>query len=191
MKSKVLKLIALVTILQITLYACCTDVFNIFLGTVDFTVRDTADNDISSVTNVDFSLLAKTDYSYEVASVLLKPSNFINMAYAVSCDEELIIVKPVANITLVADVPLFGIDTGNPLNEHVRVGYGIVAGETAFVINDMIAAVNYEQRNRSEDYFLTFDTLIPVETTVTFTITFIFENGEQLTRTTTPVTFTE
>ncbi|MEM6722343.1 MAG: hypothetical protein AAF611_23660 [Bacteroidota bacterium] len=191
MKLKVLKLIVLFTLLQITLFACCTDVNNIFLSTVDFTVRDTADNDITEVTNADFSLLAKTDYSYEIASLLLKPSNFMNMAYAVSCDEDFVITKPVADITLVADVSLFGIDVGNSLNDHVRVGYGIIAGDTAFTINDMIGAVNYEQRNRSEDYFLTFDTTIPAATTVTFTLIFTFENGEELQRITTPVTFTE
>lgn len=190
MKSKILKLIVAVTFLQICLYACCTDVNNIFLSTVDFTVRDVADNDITSVTNADFSLLAQTDYDFSPVASLFKESGLLNMAYAVSCDDEYIITKPVTDVELTADVPLFGIDAGNPLNEHVRVGYSVVAAETAYTINDMIAALNYEQRNRSEDYFLTFDTSIPAETTITFTLTITFENGEQLVRIASPVTIT-
>jgi len=173
------------------LYACCTDVNNIFLSTVDFTIRDSADNDITSVTNEDFSLLAKTDYDFSPVASLFKQSGLLNMAYATSCDDEYIITKRVTDVKLTADVPLFGIDAGNSLNEHVLVGFGVVSGETGFSMNDMKAALNYELTNRSEDYFLTFDTVIPAETTISFTFTITFENDEQLVRVTTPVTFTE
>lgn len=150
-----------------------------------------ADNDITSVTNEDFSLLAKTDYDFSPVTSLIRKSNFINMAYATSCDDEFIITKFVTNVVLTADVPLFGIAAGNALNEHVLVGFGVVSEETGFSMNDMKAALNYELTNRSEDYFLTFDTVIPTETTVTFTLTITFENDEELVRTTNSVTFTE
>jgi hypothetical protein len=41
------------------------------------------------------------------------------------------------------------------------------------------------------DYNLTFDTEIPSETTASFTFTVVFENDEELVRTTNPITFTE
>ncbi|AXG71608.1 hypothetical protein KORDIASMS9_03865 [Kordia sp. SMS9] len=189
MKTKILKLVVACTFLQICLYACCTDVNNIFLSTVDFTVRDSADNDITSVTNADFSLLAKTDYDFSLVTSLAKQSGLLNMAYATSCDEEFIITKLVTNVELTADVPLFGIDAGNSLNDHVLVGFGVVSGDTGFSMNDMKNALNYEINNIYEDYFLTFDTTIPTETTTTFTLTITFENDEQLTRVSTPVTF--
>jgi hypothetical protein len=191
MRKKVLQIFIITLFAQIFLYACCTDINNIFLSTIDFTVRDAGDTDITTVTNEDFSLLAKADYDRELNASLLKPSNFINMAYAVSCDEEFVITKPVSDITLTANVPLFGVDAGNPLNNHVRVGYTVVAGDTAFTLNDMIQALNYEQTNRSEDYFLTFDTLIPIDTTVIFTLIISFENGEQLQRVSSAITFIE
>jgi hypothetical protein len=72
----------------------------------------------------------------------------------------------------------------------VLVGFGTIPQETGFTTNDMIGALNYELTNRSEDYFLTFDTLIPVDTTVTFTLTITFENGEQLQRVSSAITFT-
>lgn len=189
MKNKIYKLFIFFTIAQIGLYACCTDINHIFVDTLDFTVRDDADTDVSSVANTDFSLLAKVDYQRERVASLVKKSGFINIANATSCDDEFIVTKRVTNIDLVADVSLFGIDAGNPLNNHVLVGYGVVSTNNGFSINDMIAALNYEQTNRSEEYFLTFDTAIPTETTVTFKIIFTFENDEQIERTATSVTF--
>ena len=189
MHSKIWKLIACFTIVQICLYACCTDINHIFINTVDFTVRDIGDTDISSVANEDFSLLVKIDYERETVASLTKKSGLINMAYATSCDDEFIITKRVTNIELFADVPLSGIDAGNPLNDHVLVGYGFVSNSDGFTITDMIAALNYEQTNRSEEYYLTFDSLISAGTSVNFNIVFTFENGEQLERAATTVTF--
>lgn len=187
MRTKVFKLFVFLILAQIFLYACCTDTFNVFVNVVDLTVRDQADDDISFVSNADFSLLAKVDYDRELVAVISTRSGFITTANATSCDQEDIVVKRIENVVLFADIPLFGIDAGNPLNDHVRVGFGYFSNN--FEITNMIAALNLEQTNLSDEYYLTFDTEIPTNTTVTFTLVFTFENNTQLTRTASTVTF--
>ncbi|MGH1386297.1 hypothetical protein [Kordia sp.] len=187
MKNKIIKLFCFVIIAQICLYACCTDTYNVFVNVVDFTVRDEADDNINSISNADFNLFAKVDYDRTLVAALSKQSGFINTANATSCDQEDIVTKRVTTIELFADAPLFGIEAGNSLNNHVRTGFGHISNN--FNMNDMVAAINLEQTNHSQEYYLTFDTPIPSETTVTFRIIFTFENGEQLERTAPQVTF--
>lgn len=187
MRTKIFKLIVLVVIAQISLYACCDDDFNVFITSFDVTPNDATDQDASSVTNPDFSLIVRPVYDIQMASLLSKQSGFINMANATSCDETYTVVKSVTNIELRADVPLFGIDAGAALNERVVVE-DVFNDAEVLPLSDMISALNYGNRV-SDAYSLKFDTEIPAETTAIFTFIITFENGDQLERTATAVTF--
>ncbi|WP_298511597.1 hypothetical protein [uncultured Kordia sp.] len=186
MKNKILKLFGFVLIAQISLFACCGDDFNVFITSYDFSANDDADDDSSSVTNADFFLELSPSYQVEMASLLSKDSGFINTANATSCDDVYTVIKRVETITLTANVSLFDIPAGESLNNHVIVEYQYNEG-TQNTMNDLLLALN-SNLSDFESYF-TFDTEIPAETNVNFTLTIVFENDEQLMNTTSTVTF--
>lgn len=186
MKTKIFKLFAFVIIAQISLYACCGDEFNIFISNLEISVIDDADNDNSSVASEDFSLRFIPDYQTERISFLSTNAGFINTANATSCDEIYYRINLAEEITLTANVPLFGIPAGNSLNDHVIVEFQFQEGNQ-ITMNELLLDIN--DSLNSFQYFLRFDTEIPAMTTAKFTMTVVFENDEQLTNTTTAVTF--
>ncbi len=186
MKTKIYKIIAFVTIAQLCLYACCEDDFNVFITTLELTAKDTADDDSASVANENFSLIVRPDYDIQMASVLNKKSGFMNTANATSCGENYTVIKSVTGVEVKADVPLFGIAAGELLNEHVVVIYAFTDEE--FPLSDILPALNYGAKI-SNEYTLKFNTPIPSATTVNFTFIITFENGDQIERTATEVTF--
>lgn len=186
MKNKIIKIFGFVLIAQICLYACCGDDFNVFIASIELSALDDADNDSVSVANEDFNLQFRANYQTEMASLLSKSSGFINTANATSCDDNYAFTKRVETVTLSANVPLFGIPAGESLNTNVIVEFAFNEGNQ-LTMNDLLLETN----NNINDFdtFLRFDTAIPTETVVTFTMTIIFENEEELINTTAAVTF--
>ncbi|MBC8757443.1 hypothetical protein H2O64_22425 [Kordia sp. YSTF-M3] len=187
MRTKIFKLIAFITIAQLCLYACCGDDFNAFMTSFEFTANDEDDEDASSVTNEDFSLIIRPDYQVEMASLLSKKAGFMNMANATTCDENYMVVKNATSVELRADVPLFGIAAGELLNERVLTKY-LYSNNESFPLNEIILELNSDN-NIGSQYELRFDMDIPVDTTVNFTFTITFENGDEIERTSAAVTF--
>ncbi|MFK7749370.1 MAG: hypothetical protein AB8B65_13325 [Kordia sp.] len=186
MKNKIIKLFGFVMLAQICLFACCGDDFNVFISSFEFSALDDSDNDSASVANENFNLQLRTNYQVDMASLLSKNSGFINMANATSCDDAYTFTKRVETVTLTANVPLFGIPAGTSLNEHVIVEFAFNEGNQ-LTMNDLLLETN----NNINDFetFLRFDTAIPTETVVSFTMTTVFENDEEIVNTTTAVTF--
>lgn len=187
MKNKVLKLFAFVIFAQIFLYACCNDEYNVFITSIDLTAIDNSDNDISVVSNADFSLSLQPAFQTEQVSSLIKQSGLLTTAYATSCDKEYHVINRVTDINVEANVPLFGIAAGESLNEHIIARYHFDA-TGMFTIDDMILILN-DRLNIYDDYSLVFDSAIPADTTVSFKITLTFENDTQLESTSSEVTF--
>ncbi len=187
MKNKILKLFTFVVFAQIFLYACCNDEYNVFITSIDLTVIDNSDNDISVVSNADFSLSLQPAFQTEQISSLIKQSGILTTAYATSCDKEYHVINRVTDINVEANVPLFGIAAGESLNEHIIARYHFDA-TGMFTIDDMILILN-DRLNIYDDYSLVFDSAIPADTTVSFKITLTFENDTQLESTSSEVTF--
>ena len=188
MKSKVFKIFMLVFIAQIFLYACCGDEFNVNMQSFEFSAEDLGDDDNTTASNTDFNLLLTPYYRYELASLLSSKSGFIPTAYATSCMDDYTFINHVEEITLTANVPLFGIPAGESLNERVLVEFQY-DDDVQHSMNEFLLKLNSDLSDL--DYNLTFDTEIPSETTASFTFTVVFENDEELVRTTNPVTFSE
>lgn len=188
MKTRALKILVLVFLAQIVLYACCGDEFNVDLQSFEFVAEDLGDGDTSSVTNADFNLQVTPFYRYQLVSFLSIHSSLIPTAYATSCLDDYTFINRVETITLTADVPLFDIPAGSSLNNRVLVEYQYDE-DIVYEMNDLLLQLNNDLSDLN--YNLTFDTAIPAETTATFTLTITFENEEQLVRVASPVTFTE
>jgi len=186
MKNKIIKIFGFVLIAQICLFACCDDEFNIFVTSFELTAEDIADEDASAVTNADFSLQFDPIYESQVASLISKQSIFMNTANATSCHETYTVIKRIDELTLTADVPLFGIEAGNSLNEHVVVKYQNDE-DTLYTIDELLSQLNIGFAEFESGFV--FDSEIPIDTSVIFTLTMIFENEEQLINSTTAVTF--
>jgi hypothetical protein len=187
MRTKICKLFVFITIAQLCLYACCGDDFNVFMTSFEFTANDEADQDASLVTNENFSLILNPEYDTQMASLLSKQSGFMNMANATTCDENYMVIKNATSVELRADVPLFGIAPGELLNERVLTKY-LFSNNESFPLNEIILELNSDN-NIGSQYELRFDMDIPVDTTVNFTFTITFENGDEIERTSAAITF--
>lgn len=187
MRNKIFKLFAFVVIAQIFLYACCKDEYNVFITAIELTAIDHSDDDVSLVSNQDFSLSLQPAFQTELISSLTKQSGLLTMAYATSCDTQYHVINRVTDINVEANVPLFGIAAGESLNEHIIARYHYDATGT-FTIDDMILILN-DRLSIYDDYSLVFDSAIPADTTVSFKITLTFENNTVLESTSSEVTF--
>jgi len=124
MKNKIIKLLTFIVFAQIFLYACCDNNFNFFVNSFEFSVQDEVDEDPTSVSNADFFLQFEPTYQVDAASLLSKNSGFLNTAYAaIDCFDEYTVIKPVENIEVTSNVPLFDIPAGIALNNHILVTY--------------------------------------------------------------------
>ena len=105
--------------IQVFIFSCCNDTFNVYYESVEFIAEDTLDFDNTTVASEDLVLNLSPMYEFVMASNLTEFKQFSNSAYATSCDSEYIYKETISDLQITANVDILGITAGNPLNEKL------------------------------------------------------------------------
>ena len=127
MIKKILQSFTFFALLQVFIFSCCDDSFNVYYNTIEFTAEDELDFDTTTIASEDLILNLNPLYEYVVVSHFTEFRQLSNSAYATSCNEEYILKETVSLITITANEDVFGIVAGNSLTS-CRGGNSIGCG---------------------------------------------------------------
>ena len=171
-------------LLQLVLYSCCkSELFHIKVESIAFQANDSSDNDASSVTNEDLSLILTVDYSNTLIASVIDASMISNAVYATTqCYDDYIMPNPVTAINVVASETIFGINAGDSINEKLEF-YTFIDSNPNQELEGIPEYLN-SIHSGTEIATIVFNDQIQPGTSVSFTITLSFENGSEQTSTT-------
>ncbi|WP_452232151.1 hypothetical protein [Lacinutrix sp. MEBiC02595] len=119
MIKKTIQSFAFFALLQVLIFSCCTEDYNLYYESLYFTAEDAVDGDTTTVTSEDLILNFETLFDYVVASNFKELKKFSNTAYATSCDENYTLKEHVSEIIITANQDILGIVAGNSLNNKL------------------------------------------------------------------------
>lgn len=185
MLLKTIKSFLFFAVLQVVLYSCCSNTYDIFVHSIQVTAEDTLDEDLSEVSSENLILNLRATHGQTIAD-LINMSPIINSAYATSCDDDYISTNPVIAINITSNTDLFGITTGNSLNDK----FNVQLGDDMVPINDIIPYLNREQNQYYYDIFpFHLNDSISNTNNVIFTFELTLEDGTTVTTDTIALNF--
>ena len=119
MIKKIVKAFSFFALLQIIIYSCCEEVYNVYYKTAEFTIIDVEDYDNTTVASEDLVLQLNFLYNYVNVSQVIDLNQLSNTAYATTCDEDYFFKDMVTNIVITASETIFDIEAGNPINDKL------------------------------------------------------------------------
>lgn len=165
-------------ILQVCIYSCCSDDYQVYYENVGLNAIDTFDEDSTSVASENLVLRVDLIYKYFLAAHIRPLKQFTNSAYATSCDEQYYFQDVVSDVIVTADVELFGIEAGNSINDML-----LYINPMTLELDDFSNCVNFlniEGGNRLDSFDILFNETLASGITITFNIEIKLESGRNL-----------
>ena len=187
MIKKVFKVFTFFALLQVLVYSCCEDAYNVYYEQILFTATDTSDFDASSVAPDNLALIFNFEYKYIQIAALLDLDDFVTDAYATTCDEDYFFKDTITDISVTANETIFDIESGNSLNNVLQfINPDTLESQS---MNDLVSYLN---ENASGYYYqdltLIFNDSLPNDLSIAFHIQINLEGGRSLENTTELIT---
>ena len=116
MFKKILQAFIFFSVLQVLVYSCCDDTFNMYYSSIELMALDESDFDPTSIPSEDLILNLRAFYDYIPVSSMNSFKQLTTSAYATSCDEDYILKENVMAINIFSDTNVLDIPSGNSLN---------------------------------------------------------------------------
>jgi len=178
MLKKITKVFSFFALLQMLIYSCCNDEYYVFYNSMSFNAIDTLDEDSTTVASENLVLDINFDYDYVLASHFKPLKQLSNCAYATTCDEDYSLRDIADNVTVTADVELFGIEAGNPINEYLYfINPYTLENEN---IEGLLSYLNTTNNYGPDPIKLVLREALPSEITLAFSLQLDLVDGDQL-----------
>lgn len=184
MIKKTTKAITFFALLQVIIYSCCNNTYDVYYESVNFFAVDTDDFDASTVDPENLELNLDFIYDYIQISHLKELNQLSNSAYATTCDDDYFFKDTILSITITANETIFGVEAGESINDHLLFVNPNTLNQER--IEDMVVFLNNQDGNR----FLTLilNEVIPSDTILSFSINIELDRNRSLESTTDLIT---
>mgnify|MGYP000893265682 FL=1 len=178
MIKKTTQAFAFFALIQILIFSCCEDLFNVYYNTIEFNAVDQVDFDTTTVASEDLVLNLNVLFDYVVASNFNGVKQFSNSAYATSCNEVYILKESVTNVEITANEDVFGISASNSLNE--KLSYRNPETNENEVLENIIAVLNRQNGYGYDQLDIILNEPIDSGTSLVFTIQLSIEENNRI-----------
>ena len=187
MIKKVVKAFSLFALIQMLVYSCCNETYNVYYEQVAFLAIDTNEFSDDTIASEDLALHINFSYNYVQISELIDWNDFSSSVYATSCDEDYFFKDSITSITVLASETILDIDAGNSLNDKlVFINPDTLENVS---IDDLVTFLNNDNHGYGYNQLdLFFNETIPSDTTLSFSIQIDLAGGRSLESTTEMIT---
>lgn len=187
MIKKVVKAFSFFALLQILVYSCCNETYNVYYEQVSFLAIDMNEFSDDTIASEDLVLHIDFSYNYIKISELIDLKDFSNSAYATSCDEDYFFKDSITSIIVVASETLFDIEAGDSLNDKlVFINPDTLENES---IDNLVTFLNNDNQGFGYNKLdMVFNETIPSDTVLSFNIQIQLEGGRSLVNSTEMIT---
>ncbi len=173
-------------LLEVLVVSCCEEEYNLYLTSINFTVEDNADFDITTIKYEDLQLNLFLTYETELTYLKKELSRLSNKAYATSCDETYIVRNKATQVEITSDATFQNIEAGNSLNEFFYLNHN----ETLKAVDSVLDYINQDTYYYGDFYQFVLANPINEDVSASFKISISLENGELIERSTVTTTIT-
>ena len=186
MIKKIFKAFTFFALIQLIIFSCCNNAFNVYYKSINFVAIDANDFDSTTVNNEDLQFNVDFIYDYIQISKVNELKQFSNAAYATSCDDEYFFRDTVHSITITSNETIFNIEAGESLNEF----FNFINPDTfeQKTIEEMINFLNNQNGYSISSLTLILNENIPSSTTLLFSINMDLDRNRILESTTDLIT---
>lgn len=163
---------------QILIFSCCDDTFNVYFDTIELIVLDELDYDTTTIASEDLVLNLNAFYEYVLASNLSEFKQFTNSAYATTCNEEYILKETLTNIEITSNVEILGVTAGNSIND--KLSYRNPETLESQSVESIIDILNRQNGYGYYQLDLILNESIESETSFAFTIQLSIEENSRI-----------
>lgn len=186
MIKKTLKAFTFFALLQLLIFSCCNNAFNVYYESVSFIAIDSNDFDTTTVNIDDLEFNLEFLLDYIQISQLNDLKQLSNAAYATSCDDEYFFRDTVQNIVITSNETIFDVNAGEPLNDFLLfINPDTLEQES---IDQIITFLNNQNGYSASSLTLILTETIPSDTTLSFSISIELDRNRILESTTDLIT---
>jgi len=178
MIKKTIQAFAFFALVQVFIFSCCDDTFNLYYNTIEFTAVGQVDFDTTTIASEDLVLNLNILFDYVVASNLYGVKQFSNSAYATSCNEEYFLKETVTNVEIISNEDAFGIPAGNSLNE--KLSYRNPETNENEILENIITVLNRQNGYGYDQLNVVLNESIDSGTSLVFTIQLSIEENNRI-----------
>ncbi|WP_223034334.1 hypothetical protein [Hanstruepera marina] len=186
MIKKTFKAFIFFAVLQVLIFSCCSNTYNVYYESVNFYAYDRIDLDASSVAVEDLELSLNFLFDYIQISQLEEIKQLSNSAYATSCDDEYFYRDTVLNVNISSNEEIFNVDPGESLNEFILfINPNTLEQEP---LEEMIVFINNNKGYSTSPLTMVFNETLQSDITLNFTINIELDRNRSLESTTDLIT---